>query len=328
LIPVLSEPETQAVMNLWWTNIVKDYLTFTPKERRGIFIAIFLIVSSWIIFRYIPVTMNHVDEHAFQQELARLKIIVDSTHPAYAIHPPKTPHYPYPLRRDNNALTGELFPFDPNTLNAAGWKKLGVKDRTIQTIENFIAKGYQFRKPDDIRRIYGMGKAEADRLVPFVRVPEKGAAATVFEKPSNLPARTEVERHTFKIIDINQADTTEFISLPGIGSKLAARIVHFRASLGGFYRIDQVGETYGIPDSTFRVIKDRLKCINPPITKININTANATELKKHPYFNWNIANAIVNYRTQHGNYKSVDDLHKIDIIGDELLNKITPYLEL
>ena len=44
-------------------------------------------------------------------------------------------------------------------------------------------------------------------------------------------------------VDINTADTTAFISLPGIGSKLAARIVNFRDKLGGFYSIDQVGET-------------------------------------------------------------------------------------
>src|SRR5205085_1585382 len=148
-------------------------------------------------------------------------------------------------------IAGELFPFDPNTLDAAGWEKLGIRARTIQTIQNFIAKGYEFRKPDDIRRIYGLEKAEADRLVPYVRISQKEAAVTVFEKRPNPTAKTEFERHAFKIIDINAADTTEFISLPGIGSKLATRIVRFRERLGGFSTVDQLGETYGIPDSTF-----------------------------------------------------------------------------
>jgi DNA uptake protein ComE-like DNA-binding protein len=41
-------------------------------------------------------------------------------------------------------------------------------------------------------------------------------------------------------VDINSADTSAFIALPGIGSKLAARIVNFRDKLGGFYSIEQV----------------------------------------------------------------------------------------
>ena len=34
---------------------------------------------------------------------------------------------------------GELFAFDPNILDAAGWKKLGLRDKTINTIQNFIS---------------------------------------------------------------------------------------------------------------------------------------------------------------------------------------------
>ena len=71
------------------------------------------------------------------------------------------------------------------------------------------------------------------------------------------PAKTYVARYS--IIDVNTADTSAFISLPGIGSKLAARIVTFREKLGGFYSVEQIGETYGLPDSTFQKIKQWLK---------------------------------------------------------------------
>ena len=61
------------------------------------------------------------------------------------------------------------------------------------------------------------------------------------------------------MVNINTADTSAFIALPGIGNKLALRIVNFRDKLGGFYSIDQIGETYGLPDSVFRKIKPILK---------------------------------------------------------------------
>ena len=102
------------------------------------------------------------------------------------------------------------------------------------------------------------------------------------------------------VIDINTADTSAFISLPGIGSKLAARIVNFRDKLGGFYSIDQVGETFGLPDSTFQKIKQYLKLENTSIKKININTATVDELKAHPYIKYSVANPIIAYRNEHG----------------------------
>ncbi|MEJ7684007.1 MAG: helix-hairpin-helix domain-containing protein [Segetibacter sp.] len=125
---------------------------------------------------------------------------------------------------------------------------------------------------------------------------------------------------------MNTADTSALISLPGIGSKLAARIVNFREKLGGFSSVNQLGETYGIPDSTFQKIKPQLQCNHPALKTININTADINVLRAHPYLRWNIANAIINYRQQHGNYKSVEDIRKIDLITDDLYNKIAPYL--
>ena len=102
------------------------------------------------------------------------------------------------------------------------------------------------------------------------------------------------------MVDVNTADTTAFVALPGIGSKLALRIVNFRDKLGGFYSVDQIAEIYGLPDSSFQRIKHLLKLDNPSIKKININTASKDEMKLHPYFKWNLANAIVEYRNQHG----------------------------
>ncbi len=130
-----------------------------------------------------------------------------------------------------------------------------------------------------------------------------------------------------KVIDINKADTTVFISLPGIGSKLASRIVTYREKLHGFTSVEQMGETFGLPDSTFQKIKPRLIVTDGGITKININTATPEQLKT-PYINYNLANIIFQYRTQHGPYKNLSDLKKIMLIDNALFNKISPYLTL
>ena len=116
--------------------------------------------------------------------------------------------------------------------------------------------------------------------------------------------------------------------MPGIGSKLAYRITNFRDKLGGFYSVEQIKETYGLADSTFQKIKPYLNVNADAIKKMNINTATKEELKVHPYIKWNLANAIVEYRTQHGNYKNLQELKNIVLIDDEAFNKILPYLTL
>lgn len=317
-------------MKYWWRNVVKDYLTFSAKERNGLIIMFSLALTIFLFSRYFPVKKASVNKGAFQQELAKLKIVVDSSRSIpsyqrnenYADYAEPKNHYEYA-----DHLKKELFYFDPNTLDDAGWKRLGIREKTIQTIQNFIAKGFTFKKPEDIKKVYGLSQQDAQRIVPYIHISQKESSADHSSFANkNYTANPAFVIKKNKIIDINTADTSAFISLSGIGSKLAARIINFRQKLGGFSSVTQLGETYGIPDSTFQKIKAYLQCNHPALKTININTADINELRIHPYLRWNIANAIINYRQQHGNYKSVEDIRKIDLITDELYNKLAPYL--
>jgi DNA uptake protein ComE-like DNA-binding protein len=133
-------------------------------------------------------------------------------------------------------------------------------------------------------------------------------------------------RKKIEPLEINAADTTAFIALPGIGSKLAQRIVTFREKLGGFYDVSQVGEVYGLRDSVFRKILPYLKCNAGSIQKININSAGKEVLKAHPYIRWSMANAMLTYRDQHGSFNNIVDLATIESIDQEDLKKVIPYI--
>src|SRR6185369_5391347 len=82
-----------------------------------------------------------------------------------------------------------------------------------------------------------------------------------FFREKLLNTGTEFKRteKRFEITDINDADSAAWSRFPDIGGNLASRIVHFRERLGGFYQIDQVGETFGLPDSSFQKIKSFLR---------------------------------------------------------------------
>ena len=317
-----------------WQSIVKDYFTFSKKERVAIAVLIIIGVAFYFFPKINFAKKPPIDSSAFEKDLAQLKVYVDSSRPTkrYAKNDDENFDYYEPKKYAfENSIKGELFSFDPNTLDAAGWKRLGMRDRTIQTIQKFVAKGYKFRKPEDIKKIYGLKPNEADRLLPFVQIAsqtESISSATSSTAPPYTTPTSTPRVATIRVIEINSADTSAFISLPGIGSKLASRIVNFRDKLGGFATVNQLGETYGLPDSTFQKIKDKLQCNQNGIKKYDINTVDVNTLKTHPYIKWNIANAIINYRQQHGNYKTLEDLLKIDIINQESFNKISPYLSL
>jgi competence ComEA-like helix-hairpin-helix protein len=154
---------------------------------------------------------------------------------------------------------------------------------------------------------------------------EETKSAPTNSSSNKFYAKPVYKTETSVINDINSADVNAFIALPGIGEKLAGRIINFRDKLGGFYAVEQVKETYGLPDSTFQMIRQYLK-LNTGVKKININTASKEDLKSHPYIRWNLANAIVEYRNQHGAFKTLEELKNIVVIDETTYKKTSPYL--
>ena len=307
-----------------------EYLFFTRKERIGI-IAIVVIMMVYSCMPFIlavfskPVSPDH---KAFEKEIAGLKVKQQDSSKDLSSRNYADDNYYQPSEKKYNskATRGELFYFDPNTISVDEWKRLGVKERTANTIHNYISKGGRFYKPEDIAKIWGLHEDEVKRLLPYVRIEGKPASDNnkyprwEKNKPYENPKYPPIS------VDVNNSDTAAFIALPGIGSKLAARIVAFREKLGGFYKVEQLAETYGLPDSTFQKIKNRLVIGSGNIKRLNINSATFDELKVHPYLRYNIANAIVQYRTQHGNFSAVNDIRKIMMITDEIYDKAAPYL--
>ncbi|MBC7829898.1 MAG: helix-hairpin-helix domain-containing protein [Chitinophagaceae bacterium] len=309
---------------------IKDYFSFSKRERTGALILIILIVIIYLLPAFFATPKRSLDPKAVEemkQQMAELKRTDRDTNENFSgegkenymsDHEPSYKHQQTIL----------LFQFDPNTLSAGGWKKLGLNDRTIKTISNYISKGGKFRKPEDIKKIYGLRRGQYEQLLPFVLLKsndlEKKQRDSSYAIISNY---RKMATRPHAIIDINSADTSLLIALPGIGTKLANRILHFRDKLGGFYSVEQVREIYGLQDSAFQKIKPFLQCNVSLIQQININTADAEILKDHPYIKWNIANAIISYRLQHGSYLSLEELLKIEIISPEMLEKLTPYLK-
>lgn len=297
-----------------WKEQISEYFTFSKKDRIGLLTLLFLVAFAAILPLFFPEMPN--EEPEWLEEIASLEdSLVRSGPTAIRQSNPR-------LKEEKFKMKGELFLFDPNILDASGWSKLGLPERNIKTIMNYRSRGGKFYKPEDLQKIWGIppGFYEAVKNHIQINHPNKNTAFPFIkfekQKSPSIPA-----------LNINSADSAAFEKLPGIGPRLATRIKNFRDNLGGFYNADQVAEVYGLPDSTFQKILPYLQ-ISGEVRKININTATKEELSRHPYIRWKMANAITEYRKQHGDFSRTEDLKKIFLIDEAVFTKMHPYLDL
>ena len=115
------------------------------------------------------------------------------------------------------------------------------------------------------------------------------------------------------------------MTLPMIGEKRAQQIIKYRNLLGGFVEKEQLKEIYSMPDSVYQLILPQITVNSDAISHININSDSISSLK-HLYIKKPFAQLIVNYRLQHGNFHSIEEIKKLPLSNDSLFNKIQKYL--
>jgi DNA uptake protein ComE-like DNA-binding protein len=116
--------------------------------------------------------------------------------------------------------------------------------------------------------------------------------------------------------------------LPGIGPVLARRIIRYRALLGGYCSPEQVREVYGVTDSLFLRIRERLEADTAHIIKISLNTSEEQDLARHPYIGRYVAAGIVKYRMHAGKILNINELILNGLIPEDHFDKLKYYVSL
>lgn len=210
-------------------SFFKAYLQYTRTERMGIVALLLILVMLIIVKASMHLWVSPQVDAAKEKELtakweqAKQKSNTLTT-PQYAFEP--------------SATSTTLFKFDPNTIDAAGLKRLGLKDKTISIFLNWRSKGKVFRSKEEFKKLYTLTPQEYERLAPYIDI----------DNPKENSKQ-------FKLVNLNTADSVELVALPGIGAKLAHRILEYRKEIGRYTSADQLMEVYRFPDSTFRRLK-------------------------------------------------------------------------
>jgi competence protein ComEA len=270
---------------------IKNYLSLTKKEWNGM-VVLLILIALILIAPYVYQWLrkdNTINVTAFNTAATALNKA-----------------NPQPLNGPERSKNG-LFKFDPNTTSAYDWQRLGITAKQAAIIKNYTAKGGRFRKAEDLQKIYGLTQIDYARLAPFIIIPKENTKANI-------------------IVELNTADSAKLTSIDGVGGAFAKRIIYYRERLGGFITKEQLKEVYGIDKLKYDEIKDQVKVDAARIRKVNINTITFDKLRLMPYLNYKQVNAIIEYRKQHGDYTSINDLKNIAIIDADILRKIGPYL--
>lgn len=282
----------------------KNYFTLTKSEWNGTLVLLALIVLVLAApYIYRQRTAKVYNFTAFNNAVAQLKRagvqpLANVTNAGYT---------------NSDALSSvRLFKFNPNRLPIKQWQKLGLNELQIKSIKNYETKGGHFYTKADVKKMYTLTSADYERLQPFILLPDDSLHTN----------------NVALVLELNSADSAQLTRLKGIGPAFARRIVQYRQRLGGFCSKRQLKEIFGMDNIRYADVQGQLTLNPRHIKKMHINTIELDDLKLFPYLNYKQANALIQYRKQHGNYESVNELSNVAIIDAATLSKIRPYMVL
>ncbi|XP_077159409.1 endonuclease/exonuclease/phosphatase family domain-containing protein 1 [Paroedura picta] len=143
-------------------------------------------------------------------------------------------------------------------------------------------------------------------------------------------------------LNINTATEEELMTLPGVTRAVAQNIVEYREYIGGFKKVEDLALVSGVGAAKLEQVKFEI-CVGSKgnsaqhsptslrrdqaldhlsAAKVNINTATSAQLLSVRGITEKIAQSIVEYRKEHGPFKSIEDLVRMDCINSSLLDRI------
>lgn len=297
-------------------NFFSTWFSFSRKELNGLFVLMlicFIAILSGLAFPHL-FSSPPSDFSSFRKEIEEFEANQNNKEqPQYSDG--KLKH-----GKENNRNI-KLASFDPNTILYEEWLQLGLSEKQANVVTHYLEKGGRFRKKEDLRKIYSISKAQYELLEPYIVI-------GIQENPQSRLTRSESHIPVNRVVELNEADSSQLVLIKGIGPVFARRIIKYRDRIGGFCRKEQLKEVYGIDSLVYLSIERNISVDISKIKLTNINIASFNDLKRYPYLSNKQINALLNYRKQHGLFSSVDDVKKANIIDEEALSRIIPYLSI
>jgi len=179
---------------------------------------------------------------------------------------------------EERADTVIMQPFDPNTVDYDGLRRLGLTKHEAVSLLKYRAAGKIFRIPEDVTLCYGISDSLFYRLEPYIRIGRKYAIAPQEYRTGRVVSEP-MPPAPFRI------DTVSARYLRAIGAlskRQAEAFVRWR-DLSGIYDMEELRACYVVSDSVASALEPYVifpeRKAEPIDVPVEINTADSAALR-------------------------------------------------
>ncbi|MDG1175319.1 MAG: helix-hairpin-helix domain-containing protein [Flavobacteriales bacterium] len=235
-----------------------DYFVFSSKEKKGILTLVIIILLMIIAYRVIP--------NVFKpeiQDFTEVRALIEAM---------------------NSEIESEkatsLFKFNPNTISLDSMLLLGLSKKQAYNIKNYREKVGDFKKKEEIKKIFSIPDSLASQLIPFIKLDK------VVSTSSKQKYVSEKSISLFNF-DPNTVTQNELQNL-GFSSKQAKTLKNFREMGGRFKSKEDLKKIYGVSDKLYQSLEPYIQFpekevkeeIQETLEIVELNSAKFYEIKK------------------------------------------------
>ena len=234
--------------------------------------------------------------------------------------------------------TPTLAPFDPNTVTYEELRAMGIEKYVARGIVKYREGGRTYAIPEDVAIIYGISDSLYALLKPHIRI-----APEYRIKPKTYPSNTATSpKRAFRNIsfDPNTLSAEGFYELGCFSARQAEALVEYRDRIGGFRSLLEFADCYLIDSALFAQMKPYITLtVKPKDTAthhsrtfrnlpFDPNTLSAEGFYELGCFSARQAEALVEYRTRRGGFRSELEWRDCYLIDSALWEQTKAYLRL
>ncbi len=281
---------------------LKGYNNFSRGDRNAILILCVLI----LITVFAKIIVNNIEPKSKYNHLEYVPLLNEMD-----------------ASKNNYKESGKsLFAFDPNSVNPEKLDSLDIPEFIKRNIVNYRKAGGRFSSLQDVRKIYGMNDSIYSLVEKYI----------IFSEETDRKTSISISENRINgFVDPNLAGFDQLIEF-GFNRFQANNIIEYRNSGGVFKTQSDLLKIYGIDSAFFNLIENHIRIENikeSPVAnysnvviRIELNSADSTELMKLDGIGSVYAARILKYRDLLGGYYSVSQLLEVYNFPEETFKKI------
>ncbi|QQX75552.1 MULTISPECIES: ComEA family DNA-binding protein [Aequorivita] len=289
---------------------LKSHFTFSKQQRSGILLLLLVIVSLLCIYWFVDFSeedtfdISSAEIVSAQKQMDSLRLVeIENRKP-------------------------KKYPFNPNFITDYKGYVLGMSNEEIDRLLQYRKEGKWINSATDFKKVTGVSDSLLNELSPYFKFPDW----VTNPKPKNnfknyKSEKGFAEKPYEQKIDLNKATEEQLQQVSGIGEALSKRIISYREKLGGFSNDIQLYNVFGLEPSVVQRTLNLFTVKTPKaISKINVNTASASDISTIPGISFEMAKKIWEFRRLREKLTSIQELDKIEGMTERKLQLIHLYL--